>query len=781
MKFHMYKFNLTVFKKALQFNLILLLIILSVQICFSADQIETTWWYNHYRNGFKFLNDNNLKSAETEFKKIINEDDTIAHGYYGLGLVYDKLRKDTVSAIDNLEKAIELNPDFIDAYYQLGLIYEHDGSGSSAKECFQIVIEKDPHHTDGWIALARAEEKFAMPWDAPIDPEPLEILAEALKYNPTDETIYEFFKEYAFWFSFETTSIPTFESMMKNDPSNSRYALDFARALYNLEDYESCLKLLDSIEIRYSEYSLFEINLMRSKILFNTEEIEKGLDYYWQAIDSLQTNIDSDLMFADLRYIMLDTEYNEYLSTSIKDLPSFYLRFWLSRDPNLATEVNERIAEHYKRLKYARNHFRRYESGYYNKVVIYEFEHPLSDFMKIKLGDELLNPNITIAAKDRKDLDDRGLIYLRHGEPDNFAFYNCMGCPLNLSWKYFFTVYRPEMIFHFSKHSDLRGWYLESLPYTFSQRGDFGGMYSLFDPTMSPPQDFLFNLPRYEELNEESIEHVKIGLHTETTDYEYEMNLIDFPLEYLCFKEEDLKTEVYLLYGISGDNLQVDDLSQKNSLSFSTFIGLYDEQWNKVLRHVDEQLLPIDLTVDEWEKSLIIELKQFTLNPGKYNFEFQIRDKMSDNLGVYKGKIYIPDYGGSELKLSDILLSGPLFHEKEKDSFKKDNISFNPHMFTAFTKDETVGLYVEVYNLLYDIYDRTKFEVTWSLREAEEDDPDSEILKSIIEYSGQSREDKIYFNLELSDMDSGEYELIISVKDQNSQAEAAKKVNLSIR
>lgn len=57
--------------------------------------------------------------------------------------------------------------------------------------------------------------------------------------------------------------------------------------------------------------------------------------------------------------------------------------------------------------------------------------------------------------------------------------------------------------------------------------------------------------------------------------------------------------------------------------------------------------------------------------------------------------------------------------------------------------------------LLYDLNDRTIFEVTWTLI----NDEGEELLKSSLEYSGNSRDDKLYFNLDLSDTDSGQYDL----------------------
>jgi hypothetical protein len=128
--------------------------------------------------------------------------------------------------------------------------------------------------------------------------------------------------------------------------------------------------------------------------------------------------------------------------------------------------------------------------------------------------------------------------------------------------------------------------------------------------------------------------------------------------------------------------------------------------------------------------------------------------------------------------LSDILLSGPVSREGNRTIFKKGDIEYNPHMFTAYGNNETIGFYVEIYNLLFDFNDRTNFEITWVLKEVDEDE--SEAIKSSLQYSGNTRDDKIYLNIEPSDADSGEYELIVSVKDIISNQEVSKRTSLSI-
>ena len=130
--------------------------------------------------------------------------------------------------------------------------------------------------------------------------------------------------------------------------------------------------------------------------------------------------------------------------------------------------------------------------------------------------------------------------------------------------------------------------------------------------------------------------------------------------------------------------------------------------------------------------------------------------------------------------LSDIILSGPVSRNTERAIFKKGDIVLNPHMFSPYNERDTIGLYFEIYNLLYDYTDRTNFEVSWILNEAGADETEEEAFKTTLPYSGNTRDDKIYYNLELSDIDSGDYELIIQVKDMESEAVVSKKVELTI-
>ena len=758
----------------------LLINCLSAQTSTTVSQIDTAWWYDNYSKGLEYLDSNDLKAAETEFRKILALDEDIAYAYYGLGLVYDKQEKGSQEAIDNFREAIKLKPDFIEAYYDLGLVYEYLTTDKfqyrdMSSDCFYAVTKKDPHFIDGWIALARLREKSTWPPSS----EPTKTFTQSLQLNPNNKKLYQLFKSSVFWQSQEDISLPTFKYLMQKNPSIPEITFDYIHALYDLDRSESCLNILDSIEISFPDFSPCRINLLRAKTLFDMNNENEGLVYYWKAINAIHDSADANEFFSDLCYIINDNEVEEYQSTPITDLPDFYSRFWLSRDPNLATKINERIAEHYVRLKYARKNYRRYISDQSNKnILLYQTEHPFYGIVDIKSGDELLNPLVSELLPVNRDLDDMGIIYLRHGEPDNTAFYICDSCLLNVSWKYYPRKERPELIFHFTNYGGARNWTMESLPRYFENRYDLGALYAQLDPNVSPIQEVENNLSRYETINDQDIEYAEVGVNTETTDYFYENNLIEFPLEYLRFKDKDSKSKVDLFYGIEGKNIQLDTLTQRNHLDYATFIGIYDSKWNEILRTNNEKLVPINMKQNEWEKMSIIDLDGFSLSPGDYHYEIQLQDKVSANLGVYKGSLNIPDYWKNDLMLSDILLSGPVASGNEPARFKKGDVVYHPHMFSAYHKGETVGLYVEIYNLIYDYADRTNFEVTWILKEAGEDE--TAAFKSTLPYSGKTRDDKIYFNLDLSETDSGNYDLIIVVKDMVSDTEVSKKVELTV-
>jgi hypothetical protein len=95
----------------------------------------------------------------------------------------------------------------------------------------------------------------------------------------------------------------------------------------------------------------------------------------YERYDSALAHADADsseALWEDLRSIATPSEVTAYAGTASGDRRSFFERFWSQRDPDLLTPVNERIAEHYRRVAEARR--------------IYPVLHPLSVFIRSPWG-----------------------------------------------------------------------------------------------------------------------------------------------------------------------------------------------------------------------------------------------------------------------------------------------------------------------------------------------------------------------------------------------------------
>ena len=57
------------------------------------------------------------------------------------------------------KKAIKLDGEFIDAYFNLGNMYDVKGDLMSASQCFSIVIKLDPNHAGALFSLGMIQHR----------------------------------------------------------------------------------------------------------------------------------------------------------------------------------------------------------------------------------------------------------------------------------------------------------------------------------------------------------------------------------------------------------------------------------------------------------------------------------------------------------------------------------------------------------------------------------------------------------------------------------------------
>jgi GWxTD domain-containing protein len=127
----------------------------------------------------------------------------------------------------------------------------------------------------------------------------------------------------------------------------------------------------------------------------------------------------------DLAWIATPEELAVFDGLAPDSVGLWLRRFWSRRDIEDARRPGERLVEQFRRYAYARAHF--------------------------KLTTRHRHYDITDAYRDttQREFDDRGVIYLRHGEPDQRATYVDRYVEPNETWVYRRSPPDHDLVFHF--------------------------------------------------------------------------------------------------------------------------------------------------------------------------------------------------------------------------------------------------------------------------------------------------------------------------------------------
>lgn len=153
---------------------------------------------------------------------------------------------------------------------------------------------------------------------------------------------------------------------------------------------------------------------------------------YYQAARSADTAVARELRH-DIAWIADSSELAGFDSTTPATREDWLRDFWEQRDVEALRPRGARLAEHYRRVGFAKEHFR---------ILVMDRKYELNELWVNRLA----------------PFDDRGLIYIRHGEPDDTAAAVRAGACPNVSWLY----RRPEgnLIFHFVARENPNDWRL---------------------------------------------------------------------------------------------------------------------------------------------------------------------------------------------------------------------------------------------------------------------------------------------------------------------------------
>ena len=162
-----------------------------------------------------------------------------------------------------------------------------------------------------------------------------------------------------------------------------------------------------------------------------------GADQWYLGL-ALADSAVAALYHIDMKLVMSDSALRAFDAARGQARVTIAHRFWDSRDPEAVNSSAERLREHYRRIEYSHRYYPLLQRGHrYDSVKVFE--------------------------PTGSRFDDRGRIYVRHGEPDDRSTYAMAGIPPNESWLY----RRPngnDLLFNFAQPDSAQGYRLyESL------------------------------------------------------------------------------------------------------------------------------------------------------------------------------------------------------------------------------------------------------------------------------------------------------------------------------
>ena len=391
---------------------------------------------------------------------------------------------------------------------------------------------------------------------------------------------------------------------------------------------------------------------------------------------------------SDLAAIAGDSIMGEFNRTSGARRVEYLKRFWSERDHIELRADGERLREHYRRLFYARKNFQ------------------LTS----------LNRHYDIVERYRsgsRDFDDRGIIYLRHGEPSSRASYAAPGLEPNESWRYS----RPDgdLIFHFMAREDVQDYKLvESLfdvlgfSTALALRGDglAGGdgdpmaqQLLLSREQLSPIYGRLqaagrISTGRY-QTEERQVGQTSIALGTTSDSYELRFpDELTVNSEVLAVGRDSSGTQIQIAYAIAGSTLEPVMVTRGYLYSVRVRFVATD-RFGRVAAAMDTtRHFVAPAPVPDGEH--LVGRVSVTVPPGRYEYRLAIQQGEETGILLPTDTVRVGQPTATALALSDLVLGSRntnLFWRRTAE----DTVAFNP--LRTFKRKESMELYYEVEGL----------------------------------------------------------------------------------
>ncbi len=386
---------------------------------------------------------------------------------------------------------------------------------------------------------------------------------------------------------------------------------------------------------------------------------------------------------ADLATISSDSVLREFDRHRGARRAGFLKRFWSQRDRVELRADGERLREHYRRLFYARKNFQLVSNNRHYDIV-----------ERYRSGS--------------RDFDDRGVIYIRHGEPSSRANYAAPGLDPNESWHYS----RPDgdLIFHFIAREDVQDFKLvESLfdVLGFSDAVQLQGQNGAADNAMaeqlmlsreqlSPIYRRLqgagrMSTGRYQS-QERQVGQESIALGTTTDSYELRFpEELKAKSEVLAVGRDSAGPQVQIAYAIAGSSLEPVTVTRGYLYSIRLRFVATDTR-GQVVASLDTTrhfVAPAPVPAQEH----LVGRVSTIVRPGPLQYRLALQQGEAAGVTLPRDSVRVGPVAPSTLSLSDLVLGSRTTNLTWRRT-PNDTVLFNP--LRTYKRDDQMELYYEI-------------------------------------------------------------------------------------
>ncbi len=577
----------------------------------------------HYDAGVALLEQGDTHKAIEEFRAAVHEDYKFADAHARLAEAYFRLN--TIEArrlaAEAYELAIRYDPQNADYHLALGRVQAAQSFDRYAEKSFLKTIEVAPERPEAYVECGAIYIRRWRDQDKDLR-KAYDLLVQGYDKGSTDRDLL--------------------------------YTL--GRVSNELEEYGMAEEAL--LRILVDDPSDTEALFQYGAALQGRGKLEEAEEAYWNAI--LETSRESRALFLGI------DGYAENLGLGSGEadaavVAEFGRRLWRNRDPDLSTEANERLLEHWRRILQADLRFEAPRAGLRGRDSARGQSH-------IRYGPPLERASFLDETKRKLRKDEIAL-----GMEDDQVERNPR--PVEV-WTY-------EME---GKHFQL----------TFRDRfldGQFGFAFDEGRTDARRWETMIREIPEF---------HLPL----------YEGTQIRMIADACSFLRDPGITRQEIYYAVPAEDLGFVKEGDVWTEKLLRRILIYNEDWEIVARETTTVITQVSGTLTNVRRGALIHQSDYNLLPGRYLAAISVEDEREELIGLTEVALDVRAFDSSSLMISDIQLARAIRPSPGRTPFDKGDLTVEPEPTRRFRRAKPVHFYYEVYGLALDGSGRSSFKAT---------------------------------------------------------------------